>query len=102
MIMYVVRVKVGGETKYIKGVPTVYNKGCLVDSPWEATRYKTDDPTTCGDLREHLGWIRVPGDKMYAKNGIEVDETPEIITFKMHLEEIDSSPSRGGREEYAA
>jgi len=100
--MIVLRVKVNGDEKYVKGIPSIYNPKCFVDSPWDATKFKTDDPNTCGDLRETLGWLRVSGDKLYAPRGIEVDEVPEIVTFKLHCEEIATKPSRAEMAAVAA
>lgn len=93
--MIVLRVKVKGETKYIRGIPSMLNLStALVDDPMKAKTFSNSDPNKCGDLREILGWINVPGDKMYAKSGLWVDDVPEIVTYKVVLEEAGVTPSR--------
>lgn len=93
--MIVLRVKVKGETKYIRGIPSMLNMStALVDDPMKAKTFSDSDPTKCGDLREILGWLNVPGDKMYAKSGLWVDDVPEIVKFKVVLQEDAVVPSR--------
>jgi hypothetical protein len=85
--MIVLRVKINGKTKYVRGIPSQFNSDALVDDPLKAKQFKSADPMTNGDLREVLGWINVQGDKMYSKSGLWVDDVPEIVTFKIKIEE---------------
>ena len=92
--MFAIRVLKDGQVKYVRGA-SMFDTESLVDCPSKAKVFENGNPKTNRELANLLSMINWPTKEFCARSGINVDDYPEIIEFKIKVQVLNSTQYKG-------